>query len=81
MKDWIDEVLDDEICSGAQIGIIEGLLITSAANHLYKNLNFNELTYQKADEIIRTLRANNSPTDPKHQYEQMCRNGMFGESD
>lgn len=81
MKDWIDEVLDDEDCSLTQIGIIEGLLVTSAANYLYTNLDFNELTYKKADEIIRTLRANNSPTDPKHQYEQMRRNGMFGESD
>jgi len=80
MKDWIDEVLDDEDCSLTQMGIIEGLLVTSAANCLYRNINFNELTYKEANEIIRELRKNNRPTDPKHQYEQMRRNGMFGES-
>ena len=80
MKDWIDEVLDDEICSITQMGIIEGLLVTSAVNYLYEPINFNELTYIQANEIIKDLRENNRPADPKRQYEQMLSNRMFGES-
>ena len=76
-KDWIDEILKDEECSGWQMGIIEGLLITSSANYLYENINLNELTNNEADEIIRDLRENDNPRDPKHQLEGMFKSGMF----
>jgi hypothetical protein len=76
-KDWIDEILEDEECSGWQMGIIEGLLHTSSANYLYGNINLNELTNNEANEIIRVLRENDNPRDPKHQLEKMFRNGMF----
>ena len=76
-KDWIDEVLDDEPCSGWQIGVIEGLLTTSSANFLYTNINLNELTQNEADEIIKDLRENDNPRDPKYQLERMFKSGMF----
>ena len=76
-KDWIDEILEDEECSGWQMGIIEGLLITSSANYLYENINLNELTNNEANEIIRVLKENDNPRDPKHQLEKMFRGGMF----
>ena len=76
-KDWIDEILEDEECSGWQMGIIEGLLITSSANYLYQNINLNELTNNEANEIIRVLRDNDNPRDPRHQLERMFRTGMF----
>lgn len=74
--DWIDEVLDDQ-CEMWQIGLIEGLLQTSAANYLYNSINFNDLTYHEAEEIIKELYENNCPTDPKEQFKQMCRRGIF----
>lgn len=76
-KDWIDEILEDEECSGWQMGIIEGLLLTSSANYLYENINLNELTNNEANEIIRVLRENDNPRDPKHQLERMFKSGMF----
>jgi len=76
-NDWIDDILKDEPCNGWQIGTIEGLLITSAANYLYQNLNFNELTYEDADKIIKILYENNIPRDPKEQYKIMQKKGVF----
>jgi len=76
-KDWIDEVLEDEQCSCVQMGIIEGLLTTSSSNYLYENINLNELTNNEANEIIRDLRENDNPRDPKHQLERMFKSGMF----
>ena len=76
-RDWIDEVLDDEEVSGWQIGIIEGLLITSSAQHLYNNINISELTYIDAEKIIEVLRENNCPTDPKDQFRSMSKAGVF----
>lgn len=78
-KDWIDEVLEDELCNCWQIGIIEGLLITSSVNYLYYNINLNELKQNEADEIIKDLRDNDNPRDPKHQLERMFKSGMFKE--
>jgi hypothetical protein len=74
--DWIDDVLDDQ-CEMWQIGLIEGLLQTSAANYLYSNINFNDLTFYEAEEIIKELYENNCPTDPKEQFKQMCKRGVF----
>jgi len=76
-KDWIDELLDEDEITGWQIGTIEGLLLTSSANHLYQNLNFNELTYEDADKIIKELYENNIPRDPKEQYKIMQKKGVF----
>lgn len=74
--DWIDDFLDDE-CTLWQIGIIESLLHTSAANLLYSNINFNDLTFYEAEEIIKELYENNCPLDPQEQFKQMCKRGVF----
>ena len=78
-NDWIDDILEDEPCNGFQIGMIEGLLITSSANYLYNNINLYELTNNEANEIITELRENDNPRDPKHQLERMFKSGMFNE--
>ena len=75
--DWIDEILEDEPCSLWQIGKIESLLVTSSAQHLYENINFNELTYYEAEEIIKDLWENDCPKDPRDQFERMRRGGVF----
>ena len=76
-RDWIDDVLEDEEIAGWQIGVIEGLLITSSAQNKYKNTNIMELTYNEAEEIIRDLYENNCPRDPKDQYKKMFKAGVF----
>jgi hypothetical protein len=77
VKDWIDDVLDDEECSMWQIGFIEQLLITSASNYLYFNIDFNNLTHNEAEKIIKDLRENNCPSDSQEQFKEMCRAGVF----
>ena len=72
-RDWIDDILEDEQCSCVQMGIIEGLLLTSSVNYLYENINLNELTYIEADKIIKDLRENDCPRDPKKQFKKMFR--------
>ena len=67
-NDWIDDVLKDEPCNGWQMGIIEGLLNTSSSRDSYTSINLNELTYEEADEIIRDLRENDNPRDPRDQF-------------
>ena len=76
-RDWIDDILDEEEISGWQLGIIEGLFLTSSASYLYKNINLNELTYNEAEEIIRDLSENNCPQDPKDQLKKMFKAGVF----
>ena len=76
-KDWIDDILEDEECNLFQIGFIEQLMITSAANFLYQNINLNDLTYNDAEKIIKDLRENNCPKDPQDQYKLMCKRGVF----
>lgn len=76
-KDWIDDVLEDEECSMWQIGFIEQLLITSASNIFYFDINLNDLTYNEAEEIIKDLRENDRPKDTQEQFKQMCRAGVF----
>ena len=55
-RDWIDDVLDDEEANGWQMGIIEGLLLTSSSSFNYKDLDIPSLTYLEAQEIIKDLR-------------------------
>ena len=76
-RDWIDDVLDDEEANGWQMGIIEGLLLTSSSSFNYKDLDIPSLTYLEAQEIIKDLKENNNPRDPKDQYDKMQRNGVF----
>jgi len=76
-NDWIDDVLDDEECSLYQIGKIESLLVTSASNIYYENINLETLTYNEAEAIIQDLYTNNCTTDTREQFKQMSRAGVF----
>ena len=77
MSDWIDDILEDEECSMWQVGFIEQLMITSASNFLYEDINLNDLTYNEAEKIIKDLRENDCPKDTQEQFKQMCRAGVF----
>ena len=77
MSDWIDEILEDEECTLWQISFIEQLMITSAANFLYYNINLNDLTYKDAEKIIKVLRENDCPKDPQDQFRKMSKAGVF----
>jgi len=74
--DWIDSVIDGEPDKANlwQIGIIEGLQITSSYRW---NGDIETLTYLEAEELINKLKENEIKTDPKDQYQEMFRNGMF----
>ena len=76
-RDWIDEILEDEEATMWQIGLIEGLMLTSSAKCNYERVNLNELTYNEAEEIIKDLYENNCPRDPKDQYKKMYKAGVF----
>jgi hypothetical protein len=73
---WIDYILDGEAEKSNiyQIGIIEGLQITSG---YVWNGNPETLTCLEAEELIIKLKENEIKTDPKDQYQEMFRNGMF----
>ena len=73
--DWIDEFFDDE-CTLTQIGIIESLCNTSSTGYLYTNIDFTKLTYGEAQEIIRDLRENDNPRDPRDQFYKIF--GKYG---
>ena len=77
MNDWIDEILEDEQCSLWQMAFIEQLFLTSASEFLYRNINLNDLTYNEAEEIIKDLRENDCPKDPKDQFAKMHKAGVF----
>ena len=81
MSDWIDDILEDEECSMWQIGFIEQLMITSASNFLYEDINLNDLTYNEAEKIIKNLRENDCPKDTQEQFKAMCRAGVFNPKD
>jgi len=84
--DWMDEVLDG-IPKEAElwkIGYIENLLPYTGLNAKEKEKIFNNLstlTDIEADELILYLKENEIKTDPKDQYEQMRKNGMFDGGD
>tara|TARA_Y100001951_G_C11163577_1_gene196160 strand:- start:146 stop:397 length:252 start_codon:yes stop_codon:yes gene_type:complete len=75
-NNWIDYVLDGEPDEANiyQIGIIEGLQITSG--YVWTG-NPETLTYLEAEELIIKLKENEIKTDPQDQYKQMFRSGMF----
>ena len=82
MTDWMDEVLDGKPLEAEmwKIGYIENLLHrttipTSEQSDILESLN--GLTDIDADEILKKIKENEVKSDPKDQYEQMRRNGMF----
>ena len=86
MSDWMDEVLDGKPLEAEmwKIGFIENLLPYTALESKEKEEIFNKLstlTDIEADELIPHLKENEIKRDPKDQYEQMRRNGMFDGGD
>ena len=82
----MDEVLDGKPLEAEmwKIGYIENLLHRTTIpraeqSEIFNSLN--ELTDVDADEILKKIKENEIKTDPKDQYEQMRRNGMFGSRD
>lgn len=74
MIDWIDEFLEDDEDREPtlhQIAIIESLMITSSAAHLYEEIDWLTLNYREAEGIINHLKENNNPIDPRDQFKKM----------
>ena len=82
MTDWIDEVLDGKPLEAEmwKIGYIENLLhrttISSREQEEIMN-SLDILTDIDADKILKKIKEYEIKTDPKDQYEEMRRNGMF----
>ena len=81
---WFDEVVDGKPKQAEywQIDYIDSLLPRTAlplneqheiANRIYDK-DFSEI---EADEIIILLKENEVKSDPKDQYQQFVKNGMF----
>ena len=82
MTDWMDEVLDGKPLEAEmwKIGYIENLLhrtaiSTSEQQEIMNSLDI--LTDIDADKILKKIKEYEIKTDPKDQYEEMRRNGMF----
>ena len=80
--DWMDEVLDGKPLEAEmwKIGYIENLLhrtaiSTSEQSEILNSLDI--LTDIDADKILKKIKEYEIKTDPKDQYEEMRRNGMF----
>ena len=86
MTDWMDEVLDGKPLEAEmwKIGYIENLLhrtaiSTSEQQEIMNSLDI--LTDIDADKILKKIKEYEIKTDPKDQYEEMRRNGMFSSRD
>ena len=82
MSDWMDEVLDGKPLEAEmwKLGYIENLLhrtaiSTSEQQEIINSLDI--LTDIDADKILKKIKEYEIKTDPKDQYEEMRRNGMF----
>ena len=78
----MDEVLDGKPLEAEmwKIGYIENLLHRTALSsdeqqRIYNSLY--DLTDIDADEILKKIKEYEIKTDPKDQYEEMRKNGMF----
>ena len=82
MSDWIDEVLDGKPLEAEwwKINYIENLLHhTSISSREQEEIinSLDILTDIDADKILKKIKENEIKRDPKEQYEQMRKNGMF----
>jgi hypothetical protein len=82
MEDWMDEVLNGKPLEAEmwKLGYIETLLHytsipTSEQLEILSSLN--ELTDEEADEILKKIKENEIKRDPRDQYEQMRKAGVF----
>ena len=82
MSDWMDEVLDGKPLEAEmwKLGYIENLLhrtaiSTSEQTEIMNSLDI--LTDIDADKILKKIKEYEIKTDPKDQYAEMRKNGMF----
>tara|TARA_Y100000592_G_scaffold2155_1_gene3353 strand:- start:5079 stop:5360 length:282 start_codon:yes stop_codon:yes gene_type:complete len=82
--DWIDDFFDNlddpKVDSCTLIGYLDTLILNSVFNEttkseLYKELD--NLRESKVNDFIYKLKSNQNIRDPKEQYEQMVRRGVF----
>jgi hypothetical protein len=82
-EDWFDELLDGEPSgiTDTQWLIIEGNIDATSLPHSMKSniLNrLNDLTQLEAEGIITLINENKYEKDPKKQWQEMFRRGVFG---
>lgn len=80
--DWLDEIIDGELKAAEfwQIGYIDNLLQYTSLSQSEQEkirMELEELTEIEADKIIIYLKENEIKTDPKDQYDQMRKAGVF----
>ena len=80
--EWFDDIVDGnpKLAENWQLNYIEGIInYTSISNREKEDIinNLNELSEIEADKILKYLKENETHKDPKHQYEQMRKNGVF----
>ena len=85
-NEWFDKVVNGEPAEAEfwQIGYIDNLLPYTTLSEQEKTEIFNKLstlTEIEAEELIPYLKENEIKTDPKDQYEQMRKNGVFDGGD
>tara|TARA_R110002167_G_scaffold1338_3_gene5970 strand:+ start:568 stop:786 length:219 start_codon:yes stop_codon:yes gene_type:complete len=68
---WVDEFFEEEECSLRQMADIENLLRTSSTAYMYDKLVIEDLTYKEALEVIKDLKENDNPIDPREQFKRM----------
>ena len=81
-EDWLEEVLDGKPLEAEmwKIGYIENLLHRTAISTSEQSEILNsllDLTDIEADKILEKIKEYEIKTDPKDQYEEMRKNGMF----
>lgn len=86
MEDWMDEVLDGKPLEAEvwKINYIESLLHYTAIPSSEQNEIMNSLdilTDVDADKIIKKIKENEIKRDPRDQYEQMRKAGVFDDRD
>lgn len=82
--DWLDEVVDGKPKDAEywQIDYIDSLIhrtsLCNTSREEISNKIFEKgFTELEADEIIKHLKENEVYSDPKDQYKQFAKNGMF----
>ena len=82
MTDWMDEVLDGKPLEAEmwKLGYIENLLHRTSIPIREQDIimsSLDTLSDIEADEILKEIKENQIHSDPKQQYEEMRKNGMF----
>lgn len=81
-EDWLDNILDGEptLITYRQLVIIESMIDRTSLDSTEKNeilTNLNNYTELEAEEIIKKIFENEIKTDPKDQWKEMFKAGVF----